>query len=158
MEPGSMLCYSFALAANSLLELQKQEETMPEEQIIEELPAGPIEGGGGGRVWPPRPVVAELPRYSFTQEAVTELFRLRDRVHALETELLAFKVYGRGGYIPPRYWPNELPPAELVEDARRFTGGELRGPDYPPPWEEVKALLQQILGVLTNPGRSEIPR
>lgn len=36
---------------------------MPEEQIIEELPAGPTEGGGGSRPWPHRPGVAELPAF-----------------------------------------------------------------------------------------------
>jgi hypothetical protein len=70
-----------------LFKSQNKSQPMPE-QIVE-LPAGPIEGGGG-RVHPPRPGVEELPAgpvYAFAREAVTELFRLRDRVHALESEL-----------------------------------------------------------------------
>jgi hypothetical protein len=92
---------------------------MPEEQIIEELPAGPPEGGGGGRPWPPRPGVAELPAfppYGFAREAVTELFRLRDRVHALETQMLAARVYGGsfgGGYVPRGPGPTNCRPLKL---------------------------------------------
>ena len=126
---------------------------MPEEQAIEELPFGPPEGGAGGRWWPPRPGVAELPvgpPYVFTREAVTELFRLRDRVHALESQLLAAKLYGGGyggGYVPTRIWPNELPPFDQTT-VRAFTGGELRGPDYPIPVGQLIALLEALLAAL----------
>jgi hypothetical protein len=135
---------------------------MPEEQIIEELPAGPPEGGGGGRPWPPRPGVAELPAfppYGFAREAVTELFRLRDRVHALETQMLAARVYGGsfgGGYVPPRYWPNELPPFEAFY--RTGFSGELKGPVLGAGADQLIALLEALLATLRpNPNPAEIP-
>jgi hypothetical protein len=133
---------------------------MPEQLNIEELPAGPTEGGGGGFRWPTRPGIAELPAgppWVFTQEAVTELFRLRDRVHALESQALASKVFGGGvsdGKIPP--WRlSELPPFEALARTTTFSG-ELRGPDYG--WNQLVGLLQALLAALQkvnpppNPG------
>jgi hypothetical protein len=40
--------YCFGTRKDMRSNLQKRRATMPEEQIIEELPAGPPEGGGGG--------------------------------------------------------------------------------------------------------------
>jgi len=132
---------------------------MPEEQIIEELPVGPPEGGGGGRPWPHRPGVAELPPfppYGFSREAVNELLRLRDRVHALESQLLVARLYG-GGYVPPRIWPNELPPADQTY-LRAFTGGELKGPVWGGSVDQLIALLEALLATLRpNPNPAEIP-
>src|SRR5579863_7601431 len=118
---------------------------MPDNLKIEELPAGPTEGGGGFRPWPPRPGIAELPvgpPWVFGPEAVTELFRLRDRVHALESQLLAGKLSGGAsdGKIPP--WRlAELPPFEAL--ARTTFSGELKGPDYS--WNQLIGLLQALL-------------
>jgi hypothetical protein len=136
---------------------------MPEQLNIEELPAGPPEGGGGFRPWPTRPGVAELPAgppWMFGQEAVTELFRLRDRVHALESQLLAAKLLGGGSdglKIPPWRWA-ELPPFEALVRTS-FGGGELKGPDYS--WNQLVGLLEALLAALkgvTPPNPAEIPR
>jgi hypothetical protein len=137
---------------------------MPEQLNIEELPAGPTEGGGGFRPWPPRPGpgIAELPAgppWLFSQEATTELFRLRDRVHALESQLLASRLSGGsdGGRIPP--WRlAELPPFEAL--VRTSFSGELRGPDYG--WNQLVGLLQALLAALQKvnppPNPAELPR
>lgn len=131
---------------------------MPEEQLIEELPAGPPEGGGRYRPWPPRPGIAELPAFlshGFTREAAAELFRLRDRVHALESQLLATKLYG-GGYVPPRYWPNELPPFEAGYSTA--FSGELKGPVWGHSVDQLIALLEALLATLRHkPNPAEIP-
>jgi hypothetical protein len=126
---------------------------MPEERIIEELPPGPTEGGSGGGRWPwPRPGVAELPpfsQYGFTQEAVTELFRLRDRVHALESHALAARLHagGAGGVlnIPQPWRVAELPPFEAFYRSGGFSG-ELKGPEYG--WNQLVGLLEALLAAL----------
>jgi hypothetical protein len=133
---------------------------MPDNLKIEELPAGPTEGGGGFRPWPPRPGIAELPvgpPWIFGPEAVTELFRLRDRVHALESQLLAGKLSGvasDGLKIPQPWRIAELPPFEALARTS-FGGGEMRGPDYG--WNQLVGLLQALLAALQkvpppNPG------
>jgi hypothetical protein len=137
---------------------------MPEEQAIEELPAGPPEGGGGYRPWPPRPGVAELPvgpTYAFSREAASELFRLRDRVHALESQLLAVKLSGGVLNFPQPWRIAEFPLPDQYYSTG-FHGGELRGPEYPV--TQLTALLQALLNALqppnVNPGENpaEIPR
>ena len=92
---------------------------MPEKSNIAELPAE-LGSGGGGFHLPHRPI-AELPPVTglFGREAVDELFRLRDRVHALESQHLASKLKinfpPTKSELPPapealfRYAPNELP-------------------------------------------------
>jgi hypothetical protein len=141
---------------------------MANEPNIAELPPGPELGGGGGRPIPPhRGPIAELPPGP-PWEAVSELFRLRDRVHALESQALAAKLYGGWQRNPglaeipqvSEIWRRaELPPFEAL--SRRFTGGELSGPDYS--HDQLIGLLEALLAALrgvvppnTNP--SEIPR
>ncbi len=112
---------------------------MPEH--IVELPAGPVEGGGG-RAHPPRPGVEELPAgpvYAFDREAVTELFRLRDRVHALESELLIIKFNPRS----PRPNPHELPP---IRDFILHRPGPGAPNELPP--AEFGELTQYISAIL----------
>jgi hypothetical protein len=142
--------------------------TMANEPNIAELPPGPELGGGGGRPIPPhRGPIAELPPGP-PWEAVSELFRLRDRVHALESQALAAKLYGGWQRNPglaeipqaSEIWRRaELPPVESLY--RSFTGGELSGPDYTR--DQLIGLLEALLAALrgvvppnTNP--SEIPR
>ncbi|MBV8970173.1 MAG: hypothetical protein JO331_14110 [Verrucomicrobia bacterium] len=115
---------------------------MPEH--IAELPTGPVEGGGG-RVHPPHPGVVELPvgpvYYAFDREAVTELFRLRDRVHALESELLIIKFNPRS----PRPNPHELPQHPDFILQRPGPGA----PNELPP-VEVGELTQYISAILAR--------
>jgi hypothetical protein len=63
------------------------------ERAIAELPTGPYENGGGV-LRPPHLPIAELPQVTevFQPEAIQELFRLRDRVHALESQALAARL------------------------------------------------------------------
>jgi hypothetical protein len=127
------------------------------QESIAELPAGPPEGSGGFRPFPHRPGVAELPAgpvYMLDREVAAELFRLRDRVHALESQLVASRLYPR---LPGR---SELPPFEPRET---FFSGELRGPDYGGATlgDILKALLAILAALVpnqppTNP--AEIPR
>ncbi|CAB3749171.1 hypothetical protein [Paraburkholderia humisilvae] len=140
---------------------------MPKTPIIEELPAGPTEGGGG-RPLPHRPGWAELPAgpdYAFAREAANELFRLRDRVHAMETQFLAtrLRIHNPNIHEIPRVealsrvgLPNELP------EGGEFGGGGLGGggvgyhpvpwPGELPPWEQLlarnlEAILQRLSAV-----------
>jgi hypothetical protein len=96
----------------------KEEILMPENPA--ELPAE-MEGGGGIRR---RPIgiggPPELPppetRFSIAQ-LVSEVFRLRDRIHALEGGMLATKLGGGGGFAARSFGggvggPNELPEGE----------------------------------------------
>jgi hypothetical protein len=117
---------------------------MPEKQVIE-LPAGPIEGGGGG-IRPPHPGIEELPVgpvYEFQHEAVSELFRLRDRVHALESQALATKINPRfkspGG---PRVY--ELPQSSEALFHHPIVGG----PNEIPPEVDWAQLVQSINVIL----------
>jgi hypothetical protein len=124
---------------------------MPQESTIAELPPG--DGLDGGGVY--RPVRgpggrAELPPVLYATEVSTELLRLQARVHALEAQVTELRLLGHPG-VPVR---SELPP--FLSD--RFSGGELRGPDYGTSLEDIMKVLQQILGSLQPPNRAEIPR
>jgi hypothetical protein len=97
------------------------------------------------------------PPYAFSREAAAELFRLRDRVHALESQLLAAKLYGGVLNIPQPWRIAELPPPDSPLYSTAFTGGELRGPDYPPVGQLI-ALLEALLAALRpNPNPGENP-
>jgi len=128
------------------------------EKIIAELPTGGPSEGGGIRPTLHRPNPGELPPFEtatgLSREAVAELFRLRDRVNALESQILAGRI---GLHFPPNPGIHELP----THLEAKFTGGELRGPDYGggATLDEILKLLKQILGIVKppplNPG--EIP-
>jgi hypothetical protein len=116
---------------------------MPEKQVIE-LPAGPIEGGGVYPPWPHRPGIEELPAgpiYDFSREAITELFRLRDRVHALESQVLATRI--NLPFKPP-WWRSEIPP--FLE--ARFPNPVKGSPGEIPPPEDFATLSQAVSSIL----------
>lgn len=104
---------------------------MPEHPA--ELPAE-NEGGGGFR--PPSPGGIggpnELPafnlakKYQFSQ-LVNEIFRLRNRIHALESNIFAVKI---SSGIRPGHWPQEL------EESEGSGGGTL----FPPEIHEIDEL------------------
>lgn len=111
---------------------------MPEHVPVEELPAGPTEGGGGFK-FPRRPGIAELPAgppWEFGSEAVTELFHLRNRVHAIENQLLATRL------IPHRPVRSEIPRVEALRSLPNELpeGGEGGGGFVPRPWPEIAEL------------------
>ncbi|AIY41642.1 hypothetical protein LT85_2484 [Collimonas arenae] len=127
---------------------------MPDKSVVAELPAGPTDNGGGVYRPPHFPGPAELPvasSFGTGREALTELFRLRDRVHSLESQFLASKLkFGahnpnihelpthlealfRGG------WPNELP-----------EGGEGGGGGVFHPRPEIAELPPEVLSGLTQ--------
>jgi hypothetical protein len=110
------------------------------ENIIAELPpGGPLEGGG---VYRPHHVVnpSELPPFTvFDREAVGELIRLRNRVNALESQVLSLKLGAQS--------PAAGAHSEAISAA--FTGGELSGPDYGHvTLDDIWKLLQAILAAL----------
>ncbi|WP_266168544.1 hypothetical protein [Dyella subtropica] len=138
---------------------------MPEKPNIEELPISPVEGHSHPHLpFGPRPPIAELPWAPYDRaspEALAELFRLRDRVHTLESQALAGRLKVTH---PPRYeipahiesmyrgdLPNELP-----------EGGEGGGGVYKSPWHinelpppdqllrDIGALVQRLLTVETQ--------
>jgi len=122
------------------------------EESIAELAYGGNEGGGRYGRFPHRPGPAELPPVTaaFDRALSAEVFRLRDRVHALETQILADKLR-----LPVPPWQrSEIPPAS--EEYVTFSG-ELRGPDYGDVLGDILKLLQDILRQLPPPNPGEIP-
>lgn len=107
------------------------------ERAIAELPPGPPDHEGGFRLpkWP----IAELPPGPelFQPEAVQELFRLRDRVHALESQALATKLSPQFRF-PVNPVLHELPRA--TEFYRFQPVGVLGGPNELPPPDLYQAL------------------
>jgi hypothetical protein len=124
-------------------------------------------GWSDGRWWglsslaapPRRRGVASISPYGFSREAAAELFRLRDRVHALESQALAAKLYGgsSGGWNIPQPWRvAELPPFEALY--RTGFSGELKGPVLGSSGDQLIALLEALLAALRpNPNPAEYP-
>jgi hypothetical protein len=141
---------------------------------IAELQPGPEPRGGGRTPLPHRgPGIAELqvgpPWVSPPQEAVTELFRLRDRVHALESQSLAARMYYKNPLLAEypvvtQPWRlAEYPPVTAPFEAfyRSFSGGELSGPVYTT--DQLIGLLEALIAALKGnvppPGNpAEFPR
>jgi hypothetical protein len=135
---------------------------------IAELQPGPEPRGGGRTPLPHRPGIAELP-VGPPWEAVTELFRLRDRVHALESQSLAARMYYYKNPLLAEFpqvnqpWRlAEYPPVTAPFEAfyRSFSGGELSGPVYTT--DQLIGLLEALIAALKGtipPGNpAEIPR
>jgi hypothetical protein len=101
-----------------------------------ELPEGG-EGGGRGGVFPGRgPNPAELPidfvsRGRVNTALLTEVVRLRNRLHNFETQQLIGSVLGRAATVIGG--PNELPPPE-IDEGGGFGGGVI------PPIPEINEI------------------
>jgi hypothetical protein len=125
-----------------------ESQVMPEPQFIE-LPPGPVEGGGGGGFRPPRPGIEELPVGPvYERETVTELFRLRDRVHALESQALAARINPQFKF-PGWPRPYELPQVSEALFLRPGVGGpnELPPPDVAQLVQNINAILQRLTAI-----------